>query len=238
MIRFESLEAVGVRVAAFTGTAEGDCGLRNPAGQAAALAARKRACASLGVASSELVCAQQVHGTKVAVVSRQDLGRGAASWDDGLPETDGLITRDRGVPLAILVADCVPLFLADGRTGAVGLIHAGREGTRSGIAKIAVDAMRRHFGCRADDIHAVVGPSAGPAAYEVSAEMADAWRSDGLPASGRLLDLWQANADQVVCAGVPMANIHVSGMCTIGDRGYYSYRCGDATARNMGVVML
>ncbi len=72
-----------------------------------------------GVASGDLVRARQVHGTTVAC------GRSAGGV---LPEADILIAREPGVALAVQVADCVPILLADPATGAVAAVHAGWRG--------------------------------------------------------------------------------------------------------------
>ena len=127
----------------------------------------------------------------------------AANWAEALPETDGLITNVPEVPLVILVADCVPLYLFDPVQRVAGLVHAGRQGTFDNIAGTAIANMRAAYGTHPRDVHAVIGPSAGPDAYEVSESMANDWRDAGLPANGRLLDLWRANVPATRRRGGP-----------------------------------
>jgi hypothetical protein len=83
-----------------------------------------------------------------------------------------------------------------------------------------------------------VGPGIGPCCYEVSAEMADAWRRSGLPARGRRLDLWETNRWQLVRAGVPAGQVRVAGVCTCCMEDFFSYRRGESTGRNMAVLVL
>ncbi len=138
----------------------------------------------------------------------------------------------------MFVADCVPVYLLDPETGGGGLVHAGREGTYRGISPLAVEAMQREFGTKPTDLHALIGPSAGPCCYEVSPELAHAFAEAGLPVDGRHLDLWQANAQQLTAAGLSPGRITVSGICTICDGRFHSHRAQPNAGRNMALLML
>lgn len=110
--------------------------------------------------------AEQVHGNAVAVVpdSPQIIA------PDGLPVVpgvDGLITREPGVVLAIYVADCGAIWLADRKSGSIGLLHSGKKGTESNILQQALDLMAEHFGTLPEDVIAVLGPCIRPPDYEV-----------------------------------------------------------------------
>ena len=234
MIRFPELETLGVHAAAFSEKADGDCTWMPSSGHAGP--GRESVCAVCGVDPDALVLGRQVHGTRIAAVTTADRGRGSHDSTTAFPETDGLITNVPSIPLAILVADCVPIYLVDSIAGVIGLIHAGRQGTFDGIARVAVETMVRTFDVDPRDIHALIGPSAGPDLYEVSKELAAAWVEAGLPATGRLIDLWEANARQLAAAGTPAEQIYITGICTIRDDRFFSYRCGDATGRNMALL--
>lgn len=110
--------------------------------------------------------AEQVHGNQVALVP----GCPEITAPDGLPVVpgvDGLITITPGVALAIYVADCGAIWLADRRTRAVGLLHSGKKGTESNILSTALEHMRREFGTRPEDVTAVLSPCIRPPDYEV-----------------------------------------------------------------------
>lgn len=110
--------------------------------------------------------AEQVHGTRVAVVP----GAPQALAPDGLPmvpDHDGLITRETGIVLAIYTADCGAIWLADRKTGAIGLLHSGKKGTEGNIFKVALDLMAEKFGSRAEDVTAVLSPCIRKPDYEV-----------------------------------------------------------------------
>ena len=110
--------------------------------------------------------AEQVHGNAVAMVP----GSPHIIAPDGLPSVpgvDGLITGECGVVLAIYVADCGAIWLADRKSGAIGLLHSGKKGTESNILQQALDQMAGRFGTRPRDVTAVLGPCIRPPDYEV-----------------------------------------------------------------------
>jgi copper oxidase (laccase) domain-containing protein len=110
--------------------------------------------------------AEQVHGAHVARVP--DAPRTLAP--DGLPVVpgaDGLVTNKAGLVLAIYVADCGAIWLADRRTGAIGLLHSGKAGTAANILQQALALMAREFGTRPADVVTVLGPCIRPPQYEI-----------------------------------------------------------------------
>ena len=169
----------------------------------------------------------QIHGRNVVVVRRGE------STPRGKPEADILVSNDPEVAIAVRAADCVPLLLADSKTGAVAAVHAGWRGTAAGAATAAVDALGREFASRPEDLVAAIGPSICATCYEVGSELVDAFAAAGHarhlidrwfvttpPAHGRRevpplrLDVAAANRDQLLLAGVAEEHIHMSGLCT------------------------
>lgn len=230
MLRFDFIERLGASVAAFSERADGDCGAQG--------AGRRPFLASCGIAASDVVRGHQVHGVSVASAREEDRGRGSAADAPPIPETDALVTNIHGLALAVLVADCVPVYLYDPKRRVIGMVHAGREGTFRNIAGETVRAMTREYGSLPEDVHALIGPSAGPCCYEVSLEMAEQWRDEGLPANGRFLNLWEANALQLSNAGVLRERIAVSALCTICSGRFFSHRAHADGARSMALLML
>lgn len=146
--------------------------------------------------------AEQVHGSEVAVVP----GAPQITAADGLPVVpgvDGLVTGQAGVVLIIHVADCGAIWLADRKTGAIGLLHSGRKGTEANILQRALDRMADSFGTRPADVTAVLSPCIRPPDYEV--------------------DIPTAIARQATAAGV--GNFIDCGLNTASDPSrFYSYR--------------
>src|SRR5690349_11876686 len=123
---------------------------------------RGRVAAELGVAEDRLVWMNQVHGTRVAVVD--------GPQDGVVPATDALVTTTPGLLLCVLVADCVPVLLADHDRGVVAAVHAGREGVRQGVVPAALSAMAS-LGARARHVTALLGPAVCGGCYEVPEKM-------------------------------------------------------------------
>jgi YfiH family protein len=182
-------------------------------------------CASVGAGRLSMLV--QVHGADVVAIHR----------GDRLPERhcrgDALATDQPGLAVAVRVADCVPLLMADRTTGAVAAVHAGWRGTAAGVSAAAVGALTREFGCRPSDLVVAIGPSIGACCYEVGPELVDAfaaagherylvdrWFTSKPPARGSRerpllhLDLATANRDQLILAGVDEGRIHACGLCT------------------------
>lgn len=198
----------------------------------------------MGVSPAGLRRVRQVHGIEVACYRAGD------PRPDHLPDADIVITDDPRLAVAVQVADCVPLLIADRRTGAVAAAHAGWRGMAAGVAGAAVAALGRTFGSRPGDLVAAAGPSIGPCCYEVGEEVRDAFRRAGLqearvdrwfaigPRGRPHLDLWRSVADQLEAAGVEPPAIHLSRLCTATHRQVlWSYRAdGPGTGRLAGVI--
>lgn len=234
MIRFDAFESLGVRVAAMSDRADGHCGLRGEDGAVG----RAHLTSACGVEPLEIVCGNQVHDKNIAIVREEDRGRGTQPGRDPFAFTDGLITNVPELPLAVFVADCVPVFLLDPVCKAIALVHAGREGTLLRIAAHAVRLLEHEYGTCPANVQALIGPSAGPCCYEVSDVMAKEFVDAGFLAEGRFLDLWHANLQQLCAVGVQEINIAVAGTCTICSERFFSYRRDASQDRNMAMLML
>ncbi len=123
---------------------------------------RARAMGGIGVQAERLVTAYQVHSSEVARVVRP--------WNrEAAPRADAMVTKEPGLALGILTADCVPILLADRKAGVIGAAHAGWRGALNGIAEAVIAAMVE-LGARRDAIVAGIGPAIGPRSYEVGPE--------------------------------------------------------------------
>jgi len=141
-------------------------------------------------------------------------------------EADGMITDDRNVSLSITVADCLPVFLLDIKSGAFGLVHSGWKGT--GIAINALNLMKEHLGTQSGNVAAILGPCIGSCCYRVDAERAAVFENDFGKESVRktggdfYLDMKVANIKLLSDAGVK--NIAVCENCTFTDKRLGSFR--------------
>ena len=178
------------------------------------------------IGTRDLVLLTQVHGNEVAVIGAD------SAPPANRPTADAVVSERSGVSVAVRVADCVPLLIADPDSGAVAAIHAGWRGTVARVAPAAIQAMQRAFGARAEDLVVAIGPSIRRCCYEVGSDVVDAFAAAGherylidrwftvppsRPGSDRpklRLDVASANRDQLILGGVREANIHDCGLCT------------------------
>jgi YfiH family protein len=204
-----------------------------------------RATATVDCGVDRLRRVRQVHGAAVRVVAN------AAGADEPRPEGDALVTATPGVALAVVTADCVPILLADPATGAVAAVHAGWRGTAADVAGAAIGALVREFGVDPIRLVAAIGPSIGACCYEVGDELLAAFTAAGhadeatrrwfaRDDQGRLrLDLWTANHDLLVRAGLRGDHVHVAGLCTKTHLDWFeSYRAeGPGAGRLAGIIV-
>ncbi len=190
---------------------------------------RLRLAAALGIDPGALMPTRQVHRDEVVRVPGPLYG----NWQGG-HGADGLTTDVGGLYLLGYFADCVPILAYDPLRRAVGLAHAGWRGTLLRIAERLVDEMVAAWGTRPRDLVVGIGPAIGPCCYEVGAEVIAGVREqlpggDGLLAPGRpghaFLDLWEANRQALLRAGVLPDKIQVLGLCTACNvERFFSYR--------------
>lgn len=190
---------------------------------------REKTAAELGV--GQVVFMRQVHGTDTRYVTEPFI-------DDG-PELDAVCTDRPGLALAVLVADCVPVLIADPQAGLIGAAHSGRAGTAAGVVPMLLETMCTRGG-RPSRMVAVVGPAACAGCYEVSEELRDevadvrpetyATTRKGTPG----LDLRAGVSAQL--ASFDVGEVRHDDRCTIESPELYSYRRDRTTGRFAGYI--
>ncbi|CBG73801.1 peptidoglycan editing factor PgeF [Streptomyces sp. LBUM 1478] len=200
----------------------------------AVTANRELAAKSLGLEPDRVVWMNQVHGADVAVVD--------GPWGAGdLPSVDAVVTTRRGLALAVLTADCVPVLLADPVAGVAAAAHAGRPGMVAGVVPAAVRAMT---GLGADPARIVV--RTGPAVCGRCYEVPEAMRAEVATVEpAAYADTSWGTPSVDVCAGVHaqlerlgVRDREQSPVCTLESRDHFSYRRDGATGRLAGYVWL
>lgn len=184
----------------------------------------------LGV--DRLVLGEQVHGTRVAVVT--------AGAPDVAPGTDGLVTAERGTALVMMAADCLPVLLADPVAGVVGAAHAGRQGLVDGVLQEVLAAMAS-LGAR--DVTARIGPAVCGACYELPEALADAVGA-AVPGSRSTTSRGTPGADlpagaEALLRAAGVRDVQRVGGCTVEQPDLlYSHRRDGVTGRHAGVAWL
>jgi purine-nucleoside/S-methyl-5'-thioadenosine phosphorylase / adenosine deaminase len=180
---------------------------------------------AMQVVPGRLVHAHQVHGNSVHV--RRAAETAPQQPPAATPEADIIITDDGQTAVAVQTADCVPILIADRRTGVAAAAHAGWRGLALGVPRAAVAALTREFGSRPEDLIAAAGPSISAPRYEVGEDVRERFEARGAQ-PGELarwfspsdrsahwyFDGWRVVRDDLEKAGVPSGQIHVASLCT------------------------
>lgn len=218
---FSTTRAGGCSVAAFESLNLGsNCGDR-----AAAVAENRRRLAEDLPGPPHWL--RQVHGARVIHLD---------DWVPGV-EADAAWTDRPGQVAAVLTADCLPVLLAEASGCCVAAVHAGWRGLAQGILAAVVDALP----ARPERLHAWIGPRIGPSHYPVGSELVEAFADfqfafQPLAAGQWLADLPAIAMTQLGRAG--LVSVRDSGLCTYGDRRFFSVRRERNTGRLGSLVWI
>ena len=177
-----------------------------------------------------VVLGHQVHGR---TVGRRDRVEG---WHlvDG---ADGHVTAEPGIMLTVTVADCIPVYLVDPVTKAIGLLHSGWRGTAAGMLEAGIAALHTHYGADAANIVIHCGVGICDQCYEVGSEVMDALEIPREGAGPYHADLREVLVRQADALGV--GTISTSQYCSAHDPWFHSYRgSGGRDGRMVAYLMV
>ncbi len=161
--------------------------------------------------SKKIVSAEIVHESKISIVSNADSGKIISG-------TDGLITLDKGVYLAITSADCLPIFLFEPKKEITGVVHAGWRSLEKNILANAIKKIE-NLGGRPEDILVGIGPAICQKHYEVGVKVADSFKplrnSVSKSANGKVyLNIKKIAELQLLSLALKKENVEISPECT------------------------
>jgi len=195
-----------------------------------------------------IVCSDQTHTTNIRLVTKNDCGKGVIKAKD-YTDIDGLITNEPGIILATFYADCVPLYFVDTENRAIGLSHSGWRGTVGKMGACTLTAMKDAFGTRPQAVKVAIGPSICQDCYEVSEDVAEQFMNlfkdcpSEILATGKekgkyQLNLWEANRQILLNAGILPENLTVTDICTCCNPDYlFSHRASNGKRGNLAALM-
>lgn len=204
---------------------------------------RRRFLSALNLDKAHLTTLRQVHSNRVHII--KDI---SGRWNRS--EGDALCTQVENVALAVQIADCIPVLIADPVQHAVAAVHSGWRGTLAGVLLATIEQMQREFGSDPARLLLAIGPGIRACCFEVGLEVADPFEKQypgcGLtkPVQGqpekRFLDLIKALEMQMNLAGVLPENCHDLGICTCcNTTEFFSHRAeGSASGRMMALIGL
>ncbi len=256
LLKFHNLDATGIVKHGFTtragGVSEGIFASMNLSftrgdDKEAVKENYRRLAAALEVSYENFVFTDQTHTTNIRKVTAEDAGKGLTRERD-YKDIDGLITDVPGVVLSTFYADCVPLFFVDKVHHAIGLSHSGWRGTVAGMGCVTLEAMKREYGTKPEEVYCAIGPSICQDCYEVSEDVAEAFKAafpghekEILIEKGNQkyqLDLWKANEILLLEAGVKKEHLAVTNICTCCNfELLFSHRASNGKRGNLGAFL-
>lgn len=174
---------------------------------------------------------RQVHGVQVVEADPARVAEADASW-----------SATPGIASAVLTADCLPALFCDRAGTRVAAAHAGWRGLAGGVLEATLEALA----LPPDEVLVWLGPAIGPAAFEVGAEVREAFLASHAEAAqafrpsvnaGKFLaDIYQLARIRLAARGVTA--VYGGGFCTVGDARFYSYRRAARTGRFASLIWL
>lgn len=191
---------------------------------------------SVGVKSTDLFIPVQTHSSRAVIIN-------SANDQEKLDNTDALITCRKGLCIAVMSADCVPVLIYDYKNRIAATIHAGWKGTVDRIVEKTIQTMVDKLGAEPKNMIAGIGPSICDKVYEVGNEVAEQFTVFEEQIKNRIvlshvnpqkkyLNLQYANRHQLLSLGIKDENIEVANICTFTNHSifysarYFKNNCG------------
>jgi len=187
------------------------------------------------ISARYLIIMDQVHGSNVISLSKQEIGQ-----DLTLPDCDAVVTNGVGAAVMVKLADCQGVVLYSPKPHVLAVAHCGWRGNLANILGKTVHVMEHVFDCDPKQIYAAISPSLGPCCGEFKdyAKIFPKYFWRFMVGDNRF-DLWAISRWQLVEAGVEQKNVEVAGVCTrCNDEIFFSYRSKKVTGRFAVVAML
>ncbi|MGA1790350.1 MAG: peptidoglycan editing factor PgeF [bacterium] len=207
---------------------------------------RSLVCRELGFGIDSMVAMQQSHSANIAIIEDEDKGRGALQREDGIEDTDGIVTNSKNIILSAMAADCSLNILYDPVKRVLALTHSGWKGIVSGVLKNTISAMVRSFGCHRGDILVGIGPTICERCFEVGDDLIDSMekifqhRMDAILSETRKgiqsINMIRALSMQLRDEGIQSDHIEVSDMCNAcRTEEFFSYRMENKVTGRFGL---
>jgi YfiH family protein len=211
---------------------------------------RQKFSETAGFELNQVVAAQQVHGDQIVIVSEADAGRGALSWESGIPATDGLITTVPHLPLLIQTADCAAISFYDPHHRVIAALHTGWRGLVQGIVPKMIAKLQTTFNTDPSTLLVTLSPMIHTCCYEVD-DLVQAHVLRSFGEQGRqfckpstrpnhyYFDLPQALLFQLTTLGINPIHIESSPACTAHPEStFFSHRRDQGQTGRMGTIIM
>lgn len=207
---------------------------------------RRRFLNLFSLTPEDMVCCEQVHGNSVAIVGKDERGRGALDYNTSLPGYDAMVCRTPGIMLSTFYADCFPIYLFDPGQRVVAIAHSGWKGTMGQIAVQTLKVMQTEFGCSPENTEVFIGPGIGGCCFQIGQDLVKQVKEEFPGLNGILnyefnkctWDLPLTNRLMLQDNGVRPDNIIDCGLCTsCNPEVFFSYRQEEGITGRMAAAI-
>ena len=205
-------------------------------------------CNRFGIEPENLIIPYQTHGTEIREIDNQFFQLTPSDKTNALNGIDALITRIPNICIGVTTADCVPLQFFDPVQKVIAVAHAGWRGTCARIAEKTIHTLVSKYKSNPADIRVVIGPSISSKVYEVGKEVVVHFKNAKFDVEDIItirnqsffLDLWKANQQSLLKAGILNQHIEITGICTYTEHEHYfsARRLGISSGRILSGIML
>jgi polyphenol oxidase len=246
VIHFHTTRSGGVSISPFE---ELNLGLNSKDNPENILKNRQILANYLNIPKENFCFAQQIHKNNITTITQDEKGKGTLEFSDGIADTDGMITQEKGICMMVMGADCPLLAFYDPVREAVGVCHAGWRGTLSEISSEMIKQMVYMFDSLPQNILVGIGAGISKDVYEVGGEVLEKldylfgetknfiWKNPITKKNH--LDLVYTNTRLLIDAGVLPQNIQALNLCTYTQKDtFFSARRDKITGRHALGIML
>ncbi len=207
---------------------------------------RQQLAKSLGCKVTDFVCAEQTHSANFYKVTNQDRGKGAVTMENAIPNTDALYTYESGILLTSFSADCVPILLYNEKSGVIGAVHSGWQGTVKEIIPRLLHQLIIEEANDASAFHMYIGTALSQQKFEVDCDVYEKFKALGYAdefmyynsdTNKYHIDNQKTVKKQCELAGIPAHQITIDDTCTFLHEQGFSYRQDKKCGRHMSFIM-
>jgi polyphenol oxidase len=207
---------------------------------------RKKLAASLQCELASFVCANQTHSANFHKVTPSDIGLGSEHLETAIQDTDALYTYEPNIVLCSFTADCVPVIFRNEKTGLIGVIHSGWQGTVKEVTTKLFNHLKHVEQCDPKDFHVQVGAALSQEKFEVDEDVylkfKDLGYADDFMYFNDETDKYHIDNQltvkkQLEMVGIPAEQISIDRTCTHKDPNGFSYREDKQCGRHLSFIV-
>ena len=207
---------------------------------------RQQLAQDIGCEVTDFVCAEQTHSTNFYKVTSLDRGKGAVTMENAIPNTDALYTYESGIVLTSFSADCVPILLYNEKSGVIGAVHSGWQGTVKEVTPRLLHQLIVEEENDPSAFHVYIGTALSQQKFEVDRDVYEKFTALGYAEEFMYynsetnkyhIDNQKTVKKQCELAGIPASQITIDYTCTFLNEQGFSYRQDKKCGRHMSFIM-